>query len=353
MWQTPPGPEREPIAPLRLPFPPSPEPDPQGGEGEGKRREASPVGGGGAVAGPAPSHTETPPMSDPHIIPAPPETRAAVADLVARYRFNADHYSGPDYNEAQARIEFIDPFFEALGWDLANKAGDSERFKDVVNEASLRIGGAMKAPDYCFRVGGQPMFYLEAKKPSVNVKDGAQPAFQLRRYGWNAKLALSVLTDFEELAIYDCRHKPGPTDPSATARVAFYTYDQYLDKLDEIYSILSKEAVRKGSFDRYALDTRKHKGTTEVDDEILREISQWREDLARDIARGNPTLSVHDLNHAVQATIDRILFLRIAEDRGVEAYGLLRDLANLTAASGSPSPRVERGSGGIRAKIGL
>ena len=48
-------------------------------------------------------------------------------------------------------------------------------------------------------------FFVEAKKTSVNIKDDISPAFQLRRYAWSAKLPLSILTDFEEFAVYDCR----------------------------------------------------------------------------------------------------------------------------------------------------
>ena len=70
------------------------------------------------------------------------------------------------------------------------------------------MGGATKAPDYAFRIGGTRKFFVEAKKPSVNLKDDISPAYQLRRYAWSAKLPLSILTDFEEFAVYDCRHKP-------------------------------------------------------------------------------------------------------------------------------------------------
>jgi hypothetical protein len=60
---------------------------------------------------------------------------------------------------------------------------------------------------------------VETKKPSVNIKQDIAPAFQLRRDGWSAKLALSILTDFEEFAIYECRVRPVKTDSSSTARV--------------------------------------------------------------------------------------------------------------------------------------
>ena len=258
---------------------------------------------------------------------APPEARERVAELVERYRCNENYYQSPAYKEAQARVDFIDPFFEALGWDMANRAGYAAPYRDVVREDALRVPGAVKAPDYCFRIGGQPKFYVEAKKPSVSVKGDPAPAFQLRRYAWSAGLPLSILTDFQEFAVYDCRAKPKKEDAASVGRIEFVTYDRYIDRLDDLYSLFSKEAILRGAFDRYAADTARKRGTAEVDDEFLKEIEAWRDSLARDIARHNPDLSVDDLNFAVQATIDRILFLRIAEDRGVEAYGRLAQIA--------------------------
>ena len=131
-------------------------------------------------------------------------------------------YGSSSYNETQVRREFIDPFFETLGWDINNKQGYAEAYKDVIHEDTLKIGGTTKAPDYAFRIGGTRKFFLEAKKPSVSIKDGIGPAYQLRRYAWSAKLPLSILTDFEEFAIYDCRIKPKRDDKASVARVNYY-----------------------------------------------------------------------------------------------------------------------------------
>jgi hypothetical protein len=81
--------------------------------------------------------------------------------------------------------------------------------------------------------------------------------------------------------------------------------------------------VLQGSFDRYVQDTGRKHGTSEVDAEFLREIEGWRDALAHNIALRNPALSVHELNYAVQRTIDRIIFLRMCEDRSIEEYGRL------------------------------
>jgi hypothetical protein len=70
------------------------------------------------------------------------------------------------------------------------------------------VSGGTKAPDYCFTLAGRRMFFVEAKKPSVNLKENVKPVYQLRRYAWSAKLPLSILTDFEELVVYESRTLP-------------------------------------------------------------------------------------------------------------------------------------------------
>jgi len=247
--------------------------------------------------------------------------------LIERFHENRDVYCSSAYNEAQARHEFIDPFFMALGWDVNNEKGYAEAYKEVIHEDAIKVGGATKAPDYAFRIGGVRKFFVEAKRPGVNIKEDAVVAYQLRRYQWSAKLALSILTDFEEFAVYDRRTKPAKTDKASTGRVLYLTADEYVDQWDEIAAIFSPESIRKGSFDKYA---KVAKPRAEVDTAFLKEIEAWRDVLARNIALRNTDLSTRELNFAVQRTIDRIIFLRICEDRGIEEYGQLMALQNGT-----------------------
>jgi hypothetical protein len=258
------------------------------------------------------------------------EALKQISDLVERFERNIDSYHSPAYNETQLRREFIDPFFEALGWDIANKEGHAEQYKDVIHEDAIKVAGATKAPDYCFRIGGARKFFLETKKPSIDIKDQVGPAYQLRRYAWSAKLPLSILTNFEEMAVYDCRLRPKPNDKPSVGRIRFFTYAQYLNSFEEINNIFSKESVLRGSFDRFAESEKLKRGTAEVDAEFLKEIESWREVLAKDIAMKNQKLSIRDLNYAVQLTIDRIIFLRMCEDRGIEKYGQIQNLLNGT-----------------------
>ena len=219
-----------------------------------------------------------------------------VIELVETFDRNIEAYKNQQYNETQLRREFIDPFFEELGWDITNKGGLAQAYKDVIHEDAIKIGGYTKAPDYCFRIGGTRKFFLEAKKPSIDIKGDPHPAYQLRRYAWSAKLPLSILTDFEEFAVYDCQIRPKQTDKSGTARIMYYTYTDYIDNWDNIETVFSKDAIQKGSFDKFAAATKGKRGTATVDKEFLAEIEKWREMLARTITIKNISLSDNFLN---------------------------------------------------------
>ncbi len=208
-----------------------------------------------------------------------------VPDIIRRlcetFATHSDHYKSNSYNETELRREFLDPMFKALGWDVDNERGYADAYKDVIHEDAIRIGGCTKAPDYCFRIGGARKFFLEAKRPAVDIREDIDPAYQLRRYAWSAKLPLSILSDFEELSVYDCRVCPKPSDKPAVARTLYFRYAEYADRWDELASIFSRESVLRGSFDKYAETSKSKRGTTEVDDAFLAEIERWRERLSR------------------------------------------------------------------------
>jgi type I restriction-modification system DNA methylase subunit/predicted type IV restriction endonuclease len=249
-----------------------------------------------------------------------------VIELMERFARNREAYKSPSYNETQTRREFIDPFFSALGWDVANVKGYAEPYKEVVHEDAVKVSGVTKAPDYSFRVGGVRKFFVEAKKPSVPIKEDATAAYQLRRYAWSAKLPVSILTNFEDFIVYDTRIRPAASDSSSKARILYIPHDHYAEQWEEIASIFAREAILLGAFDRYVESATKKRGTAEVDAAFLEEIEGWRDVLARHLALRNPDLVQRELNFAVQILIDRIVFLRICEDRGIEDYGRLQSL---------------------------
>lgn len=256
-----------------------------------------------------------------------------IKNLIKIFKDNLVQYKSIDYKEANVRKEFINKFFIELGWDVYNDQGLAEQYKEVIDEDSIKIGSSTKAPDYAFRIGGSRVFFIEAKKPHIqlgddNAKEHAEAALQLRRYAWNSKIPVSILTNFEYFSVYDCRIKPNEKDNSSVARIMHIYFEDYPNNFETIFNIFSKEAVLKGSLDRFVQSTKNKKGTSEVDTAFLKEMETWRENLAKAVALKNPDFSVSELNYVVQGTINRILFLRIAEDRQIEVYGNLREFSN-------------------------
>jgi len=248
-------------------------------------------------------------------------------------KYDDDSVSSKKQSEAMVRGDYIDALIGMLGWDLTNKEGVVEFFRDVVREDKQEVDGSSKKPDYAICYGKEKLFYIEAKKPSIDLKYATDAAYQIRCYGWSAGMAVCLLTSFREFAIYDTTIKPLPNDRAAIARIFYCTYDQLGEphkdchtNWDFICGLLSKEAVRKGALQKIRKSDRK-KGTQTVDEEFLKEIERWRESLAHNIAHNN-NFDNSTLNEIVQKTIDRLIFLRICEDRGIEPENTLKKITD-------------------------
>ncbi|RZJ57963.1 MAG: methyltransferase, partial [Hymenobacter sp.] len=267
--------------------------------------------------------------------PTKDEARARIATLVANFERQLPDYQRDSYNETQTRRDFIDPFFQALGWDIDNRHGAAEAYREVIHEDKVKVGTATKAPDYSFRLpGGQRLFFVEAKKPSVKIKDEVLPAYQVRRYGWSAKLGLSLLTDFEELSVYDCTLQPAPTDKATKARLKYLTFREYGTEFDFLWNTFSKESVLQGGLDRFVAVGGGKRGKETVDAAFLTTLEAMRAALAQGLATRNRSLDADELRFLVQMLLDRIIFLRIAEDRGIEVYGDLEAVARVKKKDG-------------------
>jgi len=272
-----------------------------------------------------------------------------ILDLIANFGEHFDVYKR-DYNETQTRRDFIDPFFKELGWDIDNEAGNSETYRGVVHEDRLLVGKTIKAPDYSFRIGGQRKFFVEAKKPSIDLYNSKDAVFQLRRYGWTAGLSLCILTDFEEFAVYQTNNiKPNKDDNTSIGRI-FYCkfneltlpctqYPEFATNFDFLKGTFTKEAILKGRFDKFADKKKKQQQT--FDNEFLKSIQDYRKTLAENIVSKNKKLifdkadpdilKQQKLNEVVRKTIDRLIFLRIAEDRNIETEEQLLKISKAKA----------------------
>ena len=247
--------------------------------------------------------------------------------LVDRFTTNIEFYKDTRnaYNEHSCRIEYIDPLLKLLGWDVENEKGLAPQYREVIAE---NYSTRSDRPDYTVTLRGVPKFFVEAKKPAVDITKDAAPAVQTRKYGWNAKHKLAVLTNFEHLAIYDTCHIAHEDDGCAVARYRLYHYTEYIEKFAEISSLISRNSVYSGKFDSYLDENFPATGghTQEVDALFLSQINEWRVALSNELyANGGRYASLEVLNDVVQEFINQIVFLRICEDKNLPLYHKLKE----------------------------
>ena len=246
------------------------------------------------------------------------EAKDRIKLLIDKFSSQIDYYKSLNYNETQTRQDFINPFFKALGWDIDNRKQQLETYRDVRHEDRIKVNGHTKAPDYSFNIEGKRKFFVEAKKPAIPIRENPEPALQVRNYGWNANLSISIVTDFEEFAIYDCTKKPKNIENANAKRLKYIYYTDYLKEFDFIYDTFSYESVLNNSIETYAKSKINFKTAEPVNKEFLKSLENWREYLATTIALRNNKLEEEEINFAVQQTIDRIVFLKVCEDRKIE-----------------------------------
>lgn len=251
-----------------------------------------------------------------------------ISKLVEKYSKNEKDYKKGTYNETQLRSEFLDPFFTALGWDINNSKGLAQHLREVIQEDSVEVEvdgeKTTKKPDYAMLYEGKRRFFVEAKKPSVNVLKDNKAVFQTRRYGWSAQLPISVLSNFEYLVIYDCRVIPNSDDDPIVARIRCFHYTEYVEKIEEIFEFMSYNSVAEGDFDNLLPEDKIDKQP--FNSYFLKQIRGWRNLLASNLIKLNKSLNKEQLNFVVQQFINRIVFLRICEDREIEKYKSLLEI---------------------------
>jgi len=254
--------------------------------------------------------------------------KASLEKLIRRFESDRGHYLSKGYSEAQARVDFITPFFKALGWDVENEEELPHHSREVLVEAAEDTRGR---PDYSFRVAGQTRFF--AKAPSEDL-DAARHIVQAKSYAWNTKqVFFVVLTDFEEFRFYDASIQPDERKPDEGLLLTLRCAD-YLKSADRLWEF-SKERVAAGSLDAMLpRDRRTERLRIPVDEAFLDEMTGWRENLARNIFKNNPSLAAKQLNEVVQRLLDRIVFIRIAEDRRIIEKNQLRDAVEEWQARG-------------------
>ena len=268
--------------------------------------------------------------------------------LVARFAANEAHYLSAEFDETSTREQFINGLFDALGWDVLDGAGLGAQ-RDVVfhprfveepelageagwdddlsEEELAEREPVARVPDYAFKLDGRTRFFVEAKRAGRSVETRAS-AFQIKSYAWSQHVRVGVLTNFRGLRAFNCTARPTYGDAQAGLIDGLdLNYTDFEEAWPKIWSLLSREAVEANSIDVLGSPAR---GAVRVDEAFLAELTEWRERLAGDLLARNPDLGRWELSEATQRILDRLIFVRVCEDRTVEQSVILRRFARRT-----------------------
>lgn len=249
--------------------------------------------------------------------------RKRINELVAGFLARKYEYEAGDYLESALRQDFIDELFKELGWDV----GNSKRLSQLEREVLVEKGDTKGRPDYAFRVNGEDRFFVEAKAHSKGT-DKPEDIFQAKRYGWNTrKVNVVVLTDFNSFKVFDATLKPDVKHPSI-GLLFDLKCENFASSDFEKLLLFSRQRVNEGSLDALTLkDATSKRLRIPVDVSFLEQMTEWREALAKDVFKNNPSLSVRALNDVVQRLLDRLVFIRILEDRKIIESRSLREIS--------------------------
>ena len=250
-------------------------------------------------------------------------TKDRLASLVERYQTAKARGQLSGASEATMRT-WIDELLSVFGWDVHNTHQVlTERTLGAEERARLNeIGSKNSRPDYTLVNGNMKLLFVDAKSLSVDVGNDRDAAFQIRSYGWSIGASYSIVTNFEKLAVYNCSQMPRITDEANFALEVLLTCEQYVDKFDTLRMYLSRDVI----LSRGVLFVARGKGEA-LDERFSILLSKIRIELAKAIITHNDITDVRALSFYVQTIIDRVLFIRVCESRGLEVDELLKQFA--------------------------
>src|SRR4030042_3108092 len=230
------------------------------------------------------------------------QAKKELEQLIKKFEALSDH-ERKDYNEANTRKNFILPLFKILGWDV---------YGSEVAEEEKASGGRV---DYSFSINGLKKFYVEAKSIKVDLerKEWAEQAID---YAWHKSVPWAVLSDFEGLKIFSAEWEE--TDPEMCLFKDLH-YQNYLEKFDDLW-LLSRESIEKGELDKVALETGRRPKRTTIDKQLTADLLSWHDFLLKEFQYEpkNKKMGRDKLEECLQKLLNRLIFIRTTEDRGIE-----------------------------------
>ena len=236
------------------------------------------------------------------------QAKEKIKKLVEKYR-NFSLSQKKECNESMVCKDFVLPLFQALGWDVYNNFGH-----EVASEA--QISG--KRADYAFYVNDVIKFFVEAKKPSIDLRE-EKLAEQAVFYAWHKSVPWAVLTNFGVIKVFNAEWDEPDVERSLIFEINSEDFLQ-----DKKLWWLSKESMEKGELDKYAQENFKKPKREPVDKQLANDLVRWRTNLFSDLSQWNRDKNFGEKNiaKAVQQLLDRFIFIRTTEDRKIEGEKL-------------------------------
>lgn len=253
------------------------------------------------------------------------DIKQLLADLIDRYNSTLRTKNHKDISEETIRT-WLNEFLGLFGWDVQNT-------NQVLQERILRgpqqqrlqeIHSPHKRPDYILRNGANIKSFLDAKSLDIDIFTDTEAAYQIRSYGWSAQAPCAFVSNFEQFVIFDTRFVPDPVQP-ANASTIQLCIDNYIDNFDILFDHLWHDNICRNHLEKlYAVTA--IEGQNRVDSQFMAVLSSFRKRLALNIFRNNPTLIQSNaiLNYYVQVILDRIVFIRVCESKGIEEQQKLK-----------------------------
>jgi len=230
-----------------------------------------------------------------------------IKSLVEKYENIKNSGKLKSYTEEEVKKDFILPLFEILRWDIHNK-------KEVSAEETI----SSERVDYGFYLDDRIKFYLEAKKFNVDIHD-EKFANQAIKYSFNKGATWAILTNFETVILFNAQDIEGKLSDKLFFEI---NCDEFLNRFDQL-KLLSKDSFQKNLLDKEAERVGKKIQRISVTNLLYKDLQTCRDVLTKNLGLWNEKIDSDLLDEGVQKLLDRLIFIRVAEDRNIEPQTLI------------------------------
>ncbi len=229
------------------------------------------------------------------------EAKQRLSEVISR--FKRWQKEGRLNNEDDIKDLTQELFEKVLGWDK----------DDIYRER--HPGPTSKRVDLQFRINGAVKLLLETK--AIDVPWDKTVLRQAIGYGWGSNEEYVILTNFQKIILFNAKWKDEDKKIFGIDNIEeCLTSEQKL----EFLLLLGKESFGTGKIDEFSESIGKKLKKlpiATIEEQLLNDLRKWREMLTSNIKTLNK-LSEEEVDDTVQKIINRLIFIRVCEDRGLE-----------------------------------